>query len=140
MVGKPADAQSVVPSLWEDHVVVSGRLALEPSLDGRVEVVPFVCLGRRVRGERGAAAAAVASLVVGSGVCAVQGRCCGGRVRGGARDCGRGRRGDSPVFAAAFDAFVRVLVQRGKVLPELLLVLRNGVSFTDGGKFVSEKS
>lgn len=39
-----------------------------------------------------------------------------------------------PIFSTAFDAFVAVLVEIGKILPQFLVSGINNVSMLDGGK------
>jgi hypothetical protein len=47
---------------------------------------------------------------------------------------------DLSVFTPAFDAFVRILVQVGKVLPEFLVCRIDDVSVLDGGELVGQIS
>jgi hypothetical protein len=62
------------------------------------------------------------------------GHACVLRVMGGRRRHG----GYSTVFAAAFDALVGILVQRGKVFPKLFVCYRYVVTGSNGGEFLSE--
>ena len=46
--------------------------------------------------------------------------------------------GNFSIFASTFDALVGVLVQRCKVLPELLVGHGHGITFSNGGKSMGE--
>ena len=126
--------------LGEDHVVVSVRVGEAVRLyDVVVEVVAVLTSWRVVGSHRGAAAAAVAAIVVEvPDVVPVEGGRSGRRVGGRTGSSGGRGRGDSPVLSAPLDAFVAVLVQRSKVLEKLLVVGIHHVSRAEVGKLLSE--
>lgn len=94
----------------------------------------------RLAGRRPAAPVAAVVAARGSRTAPVRARRIAG-VRGRRRQLcwQRGRhRGNPAIFAPAFDPLVRVLVQTGEVLPQLLVLSRHGIAFLGRGELAGQ--